>query len=586
MVPQDDDDDESENDDEGEGPPQKSNEAQTSSGSSSSDDNDSAAAAHAAAIGHSPQPLPTKVVVPPPGNDALPGDKGDDNSNVNGNGKAAEVPAEKDSDEKKPTSADDKVPEAATGDVGRPEESKASSSPMVISPKEDSKGESKEDVSTDVGEGGEGKAIANGKTDTTPEQQKASKPKKKKPKYYCPHNLNERDNDENTPLHVAIHARKLNHVKILLEAGASVHKKSDGSPPIHTAISVGSIARHSKFAYDCVVALHENGADLTAKDESLQTPLYLACMHTQPHIASYILSSEAGQSTLNARADRSQGRALHAAAKFDQSHLKRGQRASTVAHAYIPQLRHHHPDGTVANAMHHIPGFPGKPQAASSDKGPSAQGTSTQALLVQILLATEGIEIDATNTVGQTALHFACARGNWIVVRLLLQAGANPDLADRRGFTPGQLAHKRGMPIPNDLMETLGGPPSSGTVAPPRDLIVDPDSTTLLLTHELCGLHRTCSPIRRDSSAEPPPENVRRLHVLVDQETGILRTGEFSRCTWEGETRRAALVDVLKVRRIKTTYFVSRNVVVGKGKNLPRPPSRPFPFRPFDISLF
>jgi hypothetical protein len=129
-----------------------------------------------------------------------------------------------------------------------------------------------------------------------------------------------------------------------------------------------------------------------------------------------------------------------------------------------------------------------------------------------------------------------------------LQAGASPDIADRRGFTPGQVAHKRGMPIPNDLLKILGGPPLSGTVAPPRDLIVDPDTNTLLLTHELCGLHKTCPLIRRDSSNEPPPENVRRLQVLVDQETGILRTGEFNRCTWENETRRAAMVDILKVR--------------------------------------
>jgi hypothetical protein len=131
----------------------------------------------------------------------------------------------------------------------------------------------------------------------------------------------------------------------------------------------------------------------------------------------------------------------------------------------------------------------------------------------------------------------------------LLDAGANPDVADRRGFTPGQHAYKRGMLIPNDLLETLGGPPSSGTVPPPRDLIVDPDNTSLLITHEVCILHRTCPPIRRDSTDEPPPENVRRLQVLVDEETGILRAGEFSRCHWQNEARRAALVDVFKVRK-------------------------------------
>jgi len=59
-------------------------------------------------------------------------------------------------------------------------------------------------------------------------------------------------------------------------------------------------------------------------------------------------------------------------------------------------------------------------------------------------------------------------------------------------------------------------------------------------------LHRTCPPMIRDGS-DPPPENVRRLHVLVDQHEGILRGGEFANCSWKDEARRAAIGDVLKV---------------------------------------
>jgi hypothetical protein len=75
---------------------------------------------------------------------------------------------------------------------------------------------------------------------------------------------------------------------------------------------------------------------------------------------------------------------------------------------------------------------------------------------------------------------------------------------------------------------------------------VDPDGSTLLLGHEVCMLHRTCAPIRRDSP-EPPPENVRRLQVLLDNETGILRSGEFASLVWNQDVRRAAIADVLKV---------------------------------------
>ena len=172
---------------------------------------------------------------------------------------------------------------------------------------------------------------------------------------------------------------------------------------------------------------------------------------------------------------------------------------------------------------------------------------STEALLTQVLLGTNGIEVDALNVLGQTPLHIACMRRNWPVVRLLLHAGASPTIEDRRGFTPGQVAYKRGMPIPNDLVDTLGDAPVGGIIAPVRELIVDPDGATLLLCHELCTLHRTCPPINRDSP-EPPPENVRRLQVLVDPDTGILRSGEFGSLIWKREARRAAIGDVLKVR--------------------------------------
>ena len=474
--------------------------------SSSSDDNDSAAAAHAAAIGHSPQPVTLKI--------PLTGGKDS---------------AEPSSDKRKPQTT---PKEEAEGDTA--------GAPMEVSP---SGGEANPDADADENSAMEmsdrnlGQAI------------------KETGLYACPYNINERDTDENTALHVAIHARKLEHVKLLVQMGASVHKKSDGSSPVHTAISIGSIPKHTQFAYDCVVFLAENGADLAAKDEALHTPLYLACMHNLPKIVEFILSSEAGASTLNLRADRTQGRALHVAAKFDFSPPVAGlSTAVAPGHPRIPQL--HHPDGTIASSHHHIPGSVAhsEPVPSAGKHGPSSTApksmvatTGSEPQVTMILLCTPGIEVDATNSVGQTPLHVACARGNWNAVRLLQQAGASLDLADRRGYTPGQLAHKRGMLIPLDLLEMLGGPPSSGIIAPPRDLIVDPNSSTLLMTHELCILHRTCPPIRRNPHDEPPPENIRRLTVLVDEESGILRTGEFGLCAWENEARRAAMVDVLKV---------------------------------------
>lgn len=379
-------------------------------------------------------------------------------------------------------------------------------------------------------------------------------------KYYCPYDLNERDEDENTALHVAVHARKLEQVKLLLKAGVSMNKKCDGSFPIHTAISIGAIPGHEIFAHACVEAMVEIGADISVKDDSLYTPLYLACMMNQPRIVKFILSKTIGRLTLNMRADRSGGRPLHAAAKFENigstGPYRRGPIRTPLT---VPPT--HHPDGTLAQS--HTPGG-----NVTGDSGDGiAQGKNLYVVLpelspektvTEILLSTAGIEIDAQNATGQTALHVACSRGNWHVVRLLLHFGASPTILDRRGYSPGEVSHKRGMPIPNDLLTLLGRAPTTGLIAPPRDLIVDPDSSTLLICHELCLAHRSCPPIRRDTDMDPPPENVRRLHVLINEHDGILRSNEFGRIVWEGKARRAAIADVLMCHEYNYVESISQ----------------------------
>ncbi|MGK3742266.1 MAG: ankyrin repeat protein, partial [Bacillariaceae sp.] len=540
---------------------------EASASSSSSDENDSAAAAHAAAIGHSPQPMPLKMVdgTSPESNKTTDESPSKESSSKNQNELIEEESPEGKMSSSSPLTAektkhdDDHDVEKNIADddavVGGIPSNGTSNDSMDVD--DDTRPATEEDDDDEEEE--EHVEKTHRSPDGSPRQKKHKAKKEKKQKYYCPHNLNERDEDENTPIHVAVHCQKLEHVKLLIEAGASLIRKSDGSPPLHVAISLGAISQHAEFAYECVKVLHENEADFTAKDDAQHTPLFLACMYNLPNIANFILSTEGGLSTLNARADRTQGRALHAAAKFDTVVSANRTAAAAAGRTRVAHL--HHPDGSLVNAMHRIPGFPGK-QADTSAHNLPAPTTKNSPLsdksVTEILVKTDGIELNAQNSVGQTPLHVACARGNWNVARLLLDAGASPDIADRRGFTPGQHAHKRGMLIPNDLTSTLGGPPSSGVIPPPRDLIVDPDNNTLLITHELCMLHRTCPPIRRDSTDEPPPENVRRLHVLVDKETGILRTGEFSRCNFENEGRRAALVDVLKVR---LRYYIYRERV-------------------------
>eukprot|EP00977_Amphora_coffeiformis_P003804 scaffold765_cov160-Amphora_coffeaeformis.AAC.5 len=534
---------------------------------SSSDENDSTAAAHAAAIGHSPLPIAATAAVvaeaaapeAAAATEISPTETADVphlpeiSSTPTGDEAAIAKPREKDDT---PTPAGETEPDAMQVDEESPSDKKdKNSESKEDAPKDETvekeqatvreKGKTTGENDTPTAEDEQehppaGMEISeespttavSGEPSTDPKEKEAETsprsqrpPPKRRIRYRLAHgiNLNERDEDENTPLHVAVHARKLEHVKLLLEWGASCRLRCDGSFPLHTAISLGALPSCQQFAYDCVVALHEAGSDLSLKDDASHTPLYLACMYNLPQIVNYILSDEEGLSTLNVRGDRAGNRPLHAAAKFDT--LSNPSKASSATSSL-------HAEAGVKAV------FPGK----TAHRAPS----TTESLVTQLLLNAQSIEVDGANATGQTALHVACARGNWSVVKLLLQAGASNEIVDRRGYTAGQLAYKRGMPIPADLAGTLGEPPESGNVPPLRDLIVDPDGATCILSHELCTIHKTCPPIVRDSP-EPPPENVRRLTVLVDPDTGILRTGEFRNVRWKNEARRAAIADVLKV---------------------------------------
>jgi acetoin utilization deacetylase AcuC-like enzyme/ankyrin repeat protein len=518
---------------------------------SSSDDNDSTAAAHAAILGQSAHLTPptskAKQGIAETPADAT---KGETVEAIRAQEGASEKPTVE-------PAADKAVEQRPSGTEDLQEGSqhhRPSPTAMDIDPAP--QGSTVEEKSKEKENGDKDPRAASAKSPESP-----ISPKLRKLQLDPSIHLNERDDDENTALHVAIHCRKLEHVRLLLEAGASCRLKCDGSWPLHTAISVGALRAHRQFAYECVVLLQEHGADLAAKDDALHTPLFLACMYNLAQVASYILADEEGESTLNLRADRAGNRPLHAAAKYDTpTNPSFSKAAAANVTGIVSTTRHHHPDGTVDSSMHLIPSVHvgGKQAKMPSEESQSSVGTeSSEALLTQLLLGSNGIEIDALNVMGQSPLHIACLRANWPVVRLLLEAGADARIADRRGYTPGQLAYKRGLFIPNDLVDSLGDPPETGVVPPARDLIVDPDGTTVILCHELCILHRTCPPIRRDSQ-EPPPENVRRLQVLIDPDTGILRTGEFGDLVWHDKTRRAAIGDVLKVHEYTYVESISQ----------------------------
>lgn len=60
--------------------------------------------------------------------------------------------------------------------------------------------------------------------------------------------------------------------------------------------------------------------------------------------------------------------------------------------------------------------------------------------LVKLLLEQPGVDVNAVDDFGRSALHHACLREKDDAAKVLLAAGANTDLYDKNGFTPLQLA--------------------------------------------------------------------------------------------------------------------------------------------------
>ncbi len=59
--------------------------------------------------------------------------------------------------------------------------------------------------------------------------------------------IDERDQEGCTPLHVALLSKNLDAARLLLECGVMTTRRLEGSPPAHVALSVASLGKHRGF---------------------------------------------------------------------------------------------------------------------------------------------------------------------------------------------------------------------------------------------------------------------------------------------------------------------------------------------------
>lgn len=172
----------------------------------------------------------------------------------------------------------------------------------------------------------------------------------------------------------------------------------------------------------------------------------------------------------------------------------------------------------VINSHPKLTGFTALHVAADSNAAAAAS-----------ILLKRGANITAvTSCLGMTPLHIAASKGARDVWKILIDAGASDSLVDSMGRTPLAL-----------LAQNTADGPTAG----------DGSGGTAIVAHEFCSVHFTCPPSIVHTN-KAPPENMRRLQLLVDQRMGALRSTDLSnKLLWipQKDVKPAALSDVLRV---------------------------------------
>jgi acetoin utilization deacetylase AcuC-like enzyme/ankyrin repeat protein len=360
--------------------------------------------------------------------------------------------------------------------------------------------------------------------------------------------LNLRDDSNCTPCHVAILNGQLGSLRVLLEAGARIAPKCEGSPPLHMAVCMGAIDEHAEFSLEAVRLLLTHGAVPFERDDQGRTPLHWAVI-TGSKTALTVMSE-----------------ILAASVKFVEK-MKEEQQAeqqqTAEETAAIPPLTEF--QDKQGNAALHLAARHRQHQAlrvllvyiAETAKPLQEQDPAAQRKVVFEALRQR-------NKAGMTPLHMAALSGDAAIVSEVQELCAewmrkDPahdmwprllELTNHQGLTAAQLAVKRGHIHVAKLLDS-----SCEVTATTNENKAPPSPRTspslVVAPPECLDHHTTVWPIVR-GGPDPPPENVHRLTVLTKPGAGILKTAEFlsggpALLNWDERPHRAAMADILRV---------------------------------------
>ncbi|KAL3989932.1 Ankyrin repeats (3 copies) family protein [Acanthocheilonema viteae] len=278
------------------------------------------------------------------------------------------------------------------------------------------------------------------------------------------------NNRHSSPLHYAAGFGRVDCVRALLAAGASVSQTDDnGLVPLHNASSFGHVY--------VVKILLENGADANISDHWGFTPLHEAAAWGKADVCVLLLQHGA-----LARSENSDGKTpqdlAHGDAKavftgdYKKEELLEAARngdEEILLSCLTPfNVNCHAVTGRKSTPLHLACGY-------------------NRVRAVKILLE-KGADVQAVDVGGLVPLHNASSFGHLEVVNLLLEAGADSQAEDLWNFTPLHESASKGRLEVVKLLVASGADPTRkiGNAKAPIEYITDEDAKKEVL-HEYAG---------------------------------------------------------------------------------------------------
>jgi acetoin utilization deacetylase AcuC-like enzyme len=176
---------------------------------------------------------------------------------------------------------------------------------------------------------------------------------------------------------------------------------------------------------------------------------------------------------------------------------------------------------------------------------PLHRATSRNSIDTAKLLISKGANLVCQTSNGTSPLHIAAQFSSIDVWSLIVEAGNDETitLCDKFGRSPVDVANDNGW-----IVETNHSSSKKSILRMDENKGRSPGTaSTVIVKNQWCSEHYTCPPSETENPSAPP-ENIKRLSVLIDDSNGILRSSDInSNLQWVEEAKSATMSDILRV---------------------------------------